>query len=184
MNDFFPGLLPEVHEIRKRDFPLFEVKKRIYFDTTATSQEPQSVKDRIYEYRKSVIRGSNHSKNSAEAREAQLRFDEARQKLQDFFKASNYTAVFTSGTTDSSNWVALRFNFRKGDLVLIPLMEHHSQMLTHKKLAEQAGATVKFVPVTARRGVWTCMHLKKSLPEKKINKEYLLTLHMFPMFRA
>jgi len=88
VKDVFPGLLPDVDEMRKRDFPLFDQKQRIYLDTTATSQEPQSVKDRMYEYRKTMVRGSNHSKNSAEAREAQTRFEEARRKVQEFFKAA------------------------------------------------------------------------------------------------
>lgn len=174
--DLFPGLLPEVHEIRKRDFPLFDQKQRIYLDTTATSQEPQSVKDRMYEYRTSIIRGSNHSRNSAEAREAQHRLEEARRTLERFFKASNYTAVFTSGTTASSNWVALRFGFRKGDLVLIPLMEHHSQMLTHRRLAEQAGAAVRFVPVTRPEGRLDLDALERLVAARRDKNRILMSL--------
>jgi len=176
VKDVFPGLLPDVDEMRKRDFPLFDQKQRIYLDTTATSQEPQSVKDRMYEYRKTMVRGSNHSKNSAEAREAQTRFEEARRKVQEFFKASNYTVVFTSGTTDSSNWIASRFTFRKGDLVLIPVMEHHSQMLSHKNLAEQIGATVKFVPVTKPEGRLDLHALEKMVAGEKDKKRILFNL--------
>jgi selenocysteine lyase/cysteine desulfurase len=106
----------------------------------------------MYQYRKSVIRGSNHSKNSAEAREAQSRFEEAREKIQKFFRADNYHVIFTSGTTNSSNWIAERFDFRRGDMVLIPLMEHHSQMLTHKNLAGKNDIPFKFVPVTRPEG--------------------------------
>ena len=176
MDDLFPGLLPEVHEIRQRDFPLFEQKERIYFDTTATSQEPQSVKDRMYQYRTSILRGSNHSKNSAEAREAQEQFEGARRKLQEFFKAGNYRVVFTSGTTGSSNWIASQFSFRMDDLVLIPIMEHHSQMLTHKKLAERAGAAVIFVPVTKPEGRLDLPALERIIASAKDKKRILMNL--------
>jgi cysteine desulfurase/selenocysteine lyase len=173
---FFPGLLPEVDEIRKRDFPLFDQKERIYLDTTATSQEPQSVKDRMYQYRKSVIRGSNHSKNSAEAREAQSRFEEAREKIQKFFRADNYHVIFTSGTTNSSNWIAKQFDFRRGDMVLIPLMEHHSQMLTHKNLAGKNDIPFKFVPVTRPEGRLDLEALEKIIAHEKNKKRILMNL--------
>ncbi len=176
VKDFFPELLPEVFEIRKRDFPLFDEKQRIYLDTTATSQEPQSVKDLIHKYRGSIIRGSNHSKNSAEAREAHVRFDEARRTLQDFFKAAHYIPVFTSGTTGSSNWIASRLLFGKEDLVLIPVMEHHSQMLTHKNLAKRVGATVKFVPVTRPEGRLDLHALEKLIAAEKNKKRILMNL--------
>ena len=157
--DLCPDLLPNVYEIRKRDFPLLDGTTRIYLDSTATSQEPQSVKDRMHFYRKTHLRGSNHSKNSREAAEYQERNDEAREKIRNFFKASNYIVGITGGTTDASNYVATRFPFEQGDTLILTNMEHNSQIRTARNFAERAGAKVKYVPV--------------SLPEGKLDLDYL-----------
>ena len=147
-----PGLLPDIQEIRAVDFPLLVNTGRIYLDSTATSQEPQSVKNRMHLYRSQTIRGSNHSKNSTEAREAQYAFEEVRQKLIKFFHAQNYIVGFTGGTTDSSNWVATRFPFKRGDLLVLTDVEHNSQIVTARNMARRAGADVAYVPANARDG--------------------------------
>jgi cysteine desulfurase/selenocysteine lyase len=173
----FPGLLKDVDSIRKSDFPLFDKEKRVYLDSTATSQEPQSVKDRMHEYRSTHIRGSDHSKNSAEAREAQSRHDEARQKLMDFFNSHDYIVGFTSGTTDSSNWVASRFPFEKGDALLITEAEHNSQILTARNMAKDKGVDVSYVPVTLPEGRLNLDYLRKFVSKRKKGKILLNLVH-------
>ena len=155
----FPGLLPDICEIRKKDFPLLDKLGRVYLDSAATSLEPLSVINRMHEYRMTHLRGSNHSRNSAEAKEAQERNDEARQKIQRFFNADNYIVGFTGGTTDTSNYVATRFPFEKGDSLILTDMEHNSQILTARKFAQRAGSKVAYVPV--------------SLPDGKLDLDYL-----------
>lgn len=152
ISDLEFSLLPNIDEIRERDFPLFEKNGRIYLDSTATSQEPQSVKNEIHEYRSSRIRGSNHSKNSFEARQAEVHFEEAREKIRLFFRASNYILCFTSGTTESSNWIATRFPFRKGDLLILTDIEHNSQIVTFRNLAARCGVIIEFIPENASNG--------------------------------
>ncbi|MGE5355221.1 MAG: aminotransferase class V-fold PLP-dependent enzyme [Deltaproteobacteria bacterium] len=145
-------LLPNVNDIRAKDFPLFETKRRIYLDSTATSQEPQSVKNIMHEYRSNTIRGSNHSKNSQEARTADQDFEESRLKLSDFFNAGNYILCFTSGTTDSSNWIATRFPFEKDDLLVLTNMEHNSQIVTCRNLAHKHGVKIEYIPENVSTG--------------------------------
>ena len=141
------GLLPNIDEIRERDFPQLIESGRIYLDTTATSQEPWSVVKRMCRYRRSHVRGSNHSSHSAEAREAHEAFDSARAKVTDFFGAHNFTTGFTSGVTDTSNYIASRFPFKSGDLLVLTDMEHNSQILTARNFAKNAGAKVKYAPI-------------------------------------
>jgi cysteine desulfurase/selenocysteine lyase len=173
----FSGLLPNVREIRQRDFPLFEKLGRVYLDSTATTQEPQSVKDRMHEYRSTHIRGSNHSKNSEEAREAQRMFDEARKKIEDFFNAHNYFIGFTAGTTDTSNFIATRFPFKKDDTLLITEAEHNSQILTARNFAKAAGAEVKYVKVTKPEGRLDFDNLIEHL-ERTSNKKGKILLNL------
>jgi cysteine desulfurase / selenocysteine lyase len=176
ITSLFSGLLPNIVNIRQTDFPLFDKLGRVYLDSTATSQEPQSVKDKMHEYRKTHIRGSNHSRNSAEAREAQERFEETRETLRNFFHASNYSIGFTSGTTDGSNWVATRFPFCTNDLLIITEMEHNSQILTARNFAESNGVDIAYVPIALPEGKLNLDFLKDIVKSRKNKGKILLNL--------
>jgi cysteine desulfurase/selenocysteine lyase len=147
-------------------------------DSTATSLEPLSVINKMHEYRTIHIRGSNHSKNSAEAKEAQERNDEARQKIQYFFNAKTYIVGFTGGTTDTSNYVATRFPFEQGDTLILTDMEHNSQILTARNFAERAGARVKYVPVSLPEGKLDLNYLRKAVSKKDKGKVLLNLVHV------
>ena len=177
VEDFFPGLNPGIENLRRKEFPALERNNRIYLDSTATSQEPQSVKDRMFHYRTNTIRGSNHSKNSKEAREAQRMYDESRKKLEDFFHAHNYLTGFTSGTTNTSNWIASRFPFEKDDLLLITGMEHNSQILTARNIAKQAKANIKYIPFE-EDGTLKIEYIEKIVSEQKKGKVLLNLVHV------
>lgn len=148
----FPNLNPDVYKIREKEFPLFDKLKRIYLDSTATSQEPQSVKDRMHEYRATHIRGSNHSKNSKEARESHRQYEEAKINISSFFNANNFVMGSTSGSTETSNWIATHVPLEKGDTLILTEMEHNSQILTARNLAEKCGANIRYVPVDKKEG--------------------------------
>jgi cysteine desulfurase/selenocysteine lyase len=176
--ELFPDLLPDIHTLRQKDFPLLGIKNRVYLDSAATSLEPQSVIDRAFEYRKTHLRGNNHSKNSMEAREVHEKLEEVRKKVQDFFSAHNYFIGFTSGTTDTSNWIAARFPFKKDDLILITEAEHNSQILTARNMAKSAGAKIKYLPVSFKEGKLDLNYLKKIVSERKHGKILLNLVHV------
>ena len=172
--ELYPGLLKDVYRIREEDFPLLDNLGRVYLDSAATSLEPQSVIERMHTYRMTHIRGSNHSRNSAEAKEAQGRNDEARQKVQDFFDASDYLIGFTGGTTDISNYVATRFPFEKGDTLILTDMEHNSQVITARNFAKRAGAEVVYVPVSLPEGRLDLDYLKDAISKRGNKKGKIL----------
>lgn len=177
-HQMLPGLLPDVYDIRGRDFPLLDEKGRVYLDSTATSQEPQSVKERIHEYRKTTIRGSTHADNSTEAREAQRDYLEVKGKMRDFFNAQNYDVVFTSGTTASSNMLAINFPFEKGDLLLLTEMEHNSQILTVRNFAGAASAEIIYIPVSLPDGRLDLEYLTKVVTNRKKGGIFLNLVHV------
>ncbi len=178
LSTVFPDLLPDVETIRKIDYPLFEKLNRVYLDTTATSQDPLTVRKQFREYQDTHLRGSNHSKNSAEAREAQKMYEQSKARLKQFFNASNYLIGFTSATTDTSNCVAFHFPFKKGDLALITEMEHHSQMLTFREEAKKAKTKVKYVPLSLPQGRIDLEKLKDMVDGHKDGKILLNLVHV------
>jgi len=130
------------------------------------------------DYRRTHIRGSSHSEHSAEAREANTQFNDAKRKLQNFFLANNYHVVFTGGTTDSSNSMASRFPFNEGDLLLLTEMEHHSQMLTHRKLAGKCGTDVMYVPICLPDGRLDIDHMKRIVSQRRRGNILLNLVHV------
>lgn len=136
-----------IRKIREKDFPWLDGSGRVYLDNTATSQEPLSVIDRITEYRKEFPRGSNHSANSREARRIGYCFKHAKEKIANYFCATNYDLAITSGTTESSSIIATRAKFKPGDLVLLTYMEHTSGMVPQRNCANDAKAKVNYVSV-------------------------------------
>jgi len=176
-SEFFPDILPELVDIIARDFPELE-KRRIYFDNAATSQEPQSVRDLAFSRRRNFLRGSNHSKNSEEAKRAQREYELCKDSLKSFFHADNYDIGFTSGTTESSNLVSTRFAFNKGDLLILTEMEHTSQMVTARNFAKLNGADVEYVPVSPFDGRLDLGFLQSIVEHYKPGKILMNLVHV------
>jgi len=143
----------EVDQIRK-DFPIFKRKihgkRLVYIDNAATTQRPKSVIDATVDYY------YNHNANphrgvhqlSVEATEA---FEGARSKVATFVNASTEEIVFTKGTTESINLVRYAWgssHVKRGDLIVLTMMEHHSNIVPWQLLAKQVGAKIEFVNLT------------------------------------
>lgn len=137
----------------KKEFPILNQeiygKPYVYLDNAATTQKPLSVIDALTDfykrYNSNVHRGVHYL--SQKATEV---FESTRTKAQSFINAPfREEVVFTKGTTESVNLVANTFGrafLRKGDEILISAMEHHSNMIPWRMVAEQYEATLKYVP--------------------------------------
>lgn len=146
-------------EIRAQ-FPLLHQKlgryDLVYLDNAATTQKPQSVIDAIAHYytrdNANIHRGVHQI--ATRATEA---FEASREKVQRFLKAAHKEEiVFTSGTTDAINLVAQtwgRADLMPGDEIVVSEMEHHSNIVPWQMLAQEKGAFIKVIPVTAT-GEW------------------------------
>src|SRR5208283_2642057 len=63
-------------------------------------------------------------------------------KVASFIGASNEEIVFTKGTTESLNLVRYGWgnsHIKKGDLIVLTIMEHHSNIVPWQLLAKQVG---------------------------------------------
>ncbi len=138
----------------RADFPVLhqEVngKPLAYLDNAATAQKPAAVietVDRYYrEYNSNIHRGVHTL--SQVATEA---YENARERIRAYMNAeSSKEIIFVRGATEAINLVAQSFarpNLGPGDEILITEMEHHSNIVPWQMLAEQTGATLKYIPI-------------------------------------
>lgn len=138
----------------RNDFPILAThrngKSLVYLDSAATSQKPQCVLDeidRLYrEYNANIHRGVYHL--SEETSKAYL---QSKEKVAAFINAASYqNIIYTRNATDALNMAArmLEERLSDGDEILISMMEHHSNMLPWRKLAERKRCMVKYIPLT------------------------------------
>ncbi len=141
----------------RTDFPYLKYqngqKPIVYLDNAATMQIPGPVIDAINHHLESsnaVVHRSTHT-----LAEKSLRlYEDAREVVANYIHAplpSNI--VFTSSTTDSINLVvrALYNIVRKGDEILITIMEHHSNLIPWQQLCAHTGAVLRVVPLTRKQ---------------------------------
>ncbi len=141
----------------RADFPILHQtingKKLIYFDNAATSQKPHSVIQTLInyyqEYNANVHRGAHTLSNRAT--EA---YENARTKIARFINArSDREIIYTRNATEAINLVARSWgesNLKGGDVILLSVMEHHSNIVPWQLLAEKLGVVLDFIPLNER----------------------------------
>ena len=134
----------------KRDFPGLADPQLYYLDNAATAQMPEVVLAALRRFEVEA-RANVHEGMHRRARAATNAYQEARARVAGFLRAgSEREIVFTYGTTSSINLLAhcLAHLFEPGDEILLSVLEHHSNLVPWQKLAEQRGATLRFLPMT------------------------------------
>ena len=143
-----------IADIRK-DFPILSRqvhgKPLVYLDSTASSQKPQAVIDAMSIYYQ-TYHANVHRGVYALSEEATAAMEKARIKVARFINArKGKQIIFTRNTTESINLVAYSWggaNIHTGDLIVLTIMEHHSNLIPWQLLAERTGARLEFIPVT------------------------------------
>jgi cysteine sulfinate desulfinase len=137
----------------RQQFPSLNDAAYVYLDSAATTQKPQCVIERLSHYYQSqnanVHRGRHHL--TAEAAKG---FEQARSLVADFIgAASEQEIIWTRGATESLNLIAQswgRANLSAGDEILVSETEHHANIVPWQLVAEQTGARVVKIPMTAQ----------------------------------
>jgi len=137
-------------EIRE-DFPILKRKVNdnplIYFDNAATSQKPKQVIDAIKDFYE------NHNANVHRAvhtlsQEATELYESAHEEVARFINAKGMEeTVFVRGTTEAINLVAYAWglhNLKRGDEIVVSLMEHHSNIVPWEIISGITKANVKY----------------------------------------
>jgi cysteine desulfurase/selenocysteine lyase len=150
------GLEFDAADIR-RDFPILaeEINGHplVYLDNAATTQKPEAVIDAIADYYRYDNANVHRGVHTLSDRATQ-KFEAARETVARFLGvADSREVLWTRGTTESINLVAYswaREQLRPGDRVLVPWLEHHSDIVPWQLAAQATGAEVVPVPVTDR----------------------------------
>jgi len=144
----------DVYRIRD-EFPILSErihgKPLVYFDNAATTQKPLPVIEALRDYY--LHHNANvHRAIHVLAERATEGYEKARQAVAGFINArSERQIIFTRGTTEAINLVATSWGrkfVRPGDEIILTEMEHHSNLVPWQLLAQEVGATLRFIPFT------------------------------------
>lgn len=140
-----------------RQFPLIAGERaggRVYLDSAATMQVPQTVLDavtRFYTRENGGVHRGVHRYGTASTRA----YEGAREAAAAYLGVGDpQSVIFTAGATASINLAAglLAGRLAPGDEILTTGMEHHSNLLPWRRLAERTGAVLRVIPVCPDTG--------------------------------
>jgi cysteine desulfurase/selenocysteine lyase len=125
----------------RADIPFLQ--EVIYIDAASTTPTPQPVVDAMceyyYHYNSNTGRGAYKTaiKATSEVRKT-------RSRLAKFINCDTDEIIFTKNTTEAISLVAHGFNFEKGDSIIVPNIEHHSNLVPWLNL-QKKGVNVKVI---------------------------------------
>jgi cysteine desulfurase/selenocysteine lyase len=131
----------------RADFPI--LGELAYLDSAATSQKPEVVIQAIDNY----YRTSNanvHRSVYELAEKATVAYEGARDRIAEFVGWDSASTVFTKNVTEAINLVAYAWghqNLQPGDEILVTEMEHHSNIVPWQIIAQQVGASLRYLHV-------------------------------------
>lgn len=138
----------------KADFPILTEtvngQPLVYLDSSATSQKPQQVIDRMNQYYQHENANVHRGVHTLGTR-ATDGYEGAREAVRRFINAQYFEEViFTRGTTTAINTVAHSYGdmaVEEGDEIVITQMEHHANLVPWQQLAKRRKAVLKYIPL-------------------------------------
>ena len=136
----------------RADFPILRRqvhgKPLVYLDNAATSQKPEAVIQAMDDYYRRYNANIHRGVHTL-AEEATAAYENARRKVGRFINAySPQEIVFVRNTTEAINLVALswgRANVGQTDVIILSVMEHHSNLVPWQLLAQATAARLEFI---------------------------------------
>ena len=137
--------------IYRDDFPILKIKIKnndlIFFDNGATTQKPIQVIDAISDYYKNY--NSNiHRSVYILGDESEKIYEESKHLVKEFINANSHEEIiYTSGTTESMNFIAriTEQDVEDGDEIILTYMEHHANLVPWQQLAIRKNLTLRFL---------------------------------------
>src|SRR6266550_3136496 len=124
-----------------------------YLDSANTSQRPKQMTGAMLDYFEK-FNSNIHRAAYRIAEEATVRYEATREKVRTFINAaSTKEIVYTRGTTEAINLVAYawgRKNIKAGDLIVLTILDHHSNIVPWQILAAEKGARIEYVDIDER----------------------------------
>ena len=156
--------------MHREDFP-FLFNNITYLDNGATTLKPLVVVKKIEEYYTEYTSNA-HRGDYKTSLKVDTEYELARNKVQEFINAkSRKEVVFTSGATESLNYIATGFFsniLEPGDEILITKSEHASNVLPWFRLARELNLEVNYIPLDNNYYVTNENVLKSITPKTKV----------------
>jgi cysteine desulfurase/selenocysteine lyase len=138
----------------RADFPILARELHgqplAYLDSASTSQKPQQMLDAMTSFY-STSNANVHRGVYTLGVESTDAFEAARDAVAALLNASSRREViFTRNTTEALNLVAKTYgaqNCGPGDVIVSTVLEHHANLVPWQVLAEQTGATLRFLDI-------------------------------------
>jgi len=143
----------------RADFPILQRKiggkPLIYFDNAATTQKPRQVLRTIEKFY-CTYNANVHRSPHTLGQEATELYEQAHENVARFIGADDGgEIVFVRNSTEAINLVAYSLSFgeskrarlRRGDEVVVTVMEHHSNLVPWQMVRQRAGVTIKVVGI-------------------------------------
>lgn len=133
-----------------------EQKLPVYLDSAATMQKHASALHAMNEYHQ-LYNANVHRGSYAIAQQATNQYEAARQTAATFLGASRLQEiVFTSGTTEAINIVALGLDKKhiSGNEILVSGSEHHANLVPWQMYAKRHNLSIRVMPLE-KNGIFT-----------------------------
>lgn len=136
----------------KKDFPIFDNNPwLIYLDSTATSQKPSFVIDGIKEYLEHDYANIHRGSYSLSERSEEM-YKKSKEITAKFLWATDYREIiYTYNANYALNLLSASLKrsqlLKKGDKVLISVVEHHSNIVPWLILKEEIGIEIDYVNI-------------------------------------
>lgn len=131
---------------QKDFFPIFQnIKNLIYLDSAATTQKPKiliEALDNYYFHHNSNVGRGLYSL----AYDSEQDYLWSKKKIAQFFHTNSENLVITSGSTESLNLASFlieqSLTLPHKKYILLPITEHHANILTWQRFAKKHGLTI------------------------------------------
>lgn len=137
----------------RKDFPFFVAEDQkplplAYLDNAATTQKPYATLLAEKAYYES--KNANPHRGAYDLSvEATLLLEETRDLVKQYFSVPKEgEIIFTKGATESLNLLAYSYgltHLQEGDEILLPISEHHSNLVTWQMVAKQKGCKLIYL---------------------------------------
>ena len=138
----------------RRDFPILNQtaggKPITYLDSAASSQQPDYVIDTVCDFLRTSYANIHRGLYSLSETSTRL-YDEARETVAEFIGVTDApTVIFTRNATEALNLAAYTYgeqNIQEGDSIALPVLEHHSNLVTWQQLALRKKAVLRWIEI-------------------------------------
>ena len=156
----------------KKEFPIFDNKVQnndlVYLDSANSSQKPQKVINRIYDFYTKEFSNVGRSVHYLAVAATNF-YENTRTSVQKYFNAESADEiVFTKGATEAINLVANTFGqkfLKEGDEVLLTELEHQSNYVPWHFLRKVKNIKINFAEINDE-GQITIESIEKKITKK------------------